>query len=419
MPSMLQKIACTLCLFSLSIFTISQTQASPTPIPNSAFASVQKPTTTQILAAVPNLNAQSYLLMDANSGQILVAKNIDEIRPPASLTKLITLYIASKALREKRISLDDPVRVSREAWKTGGSRMFIQVDTLVPVRDLLQGIIVASGNDATVALAEHIAGSHMGFVDLMNKQAAALGMTNSHFMDSNGLPDPQHHSTARDMATLAHAIIMDYPEDYKWYSQKSFTYNKITQPNRNRLLWHDSSVDGLKTGHTAEAGYCLVASAVRNGMRLIAVVMGAPSDRVRTAAVASLLNYGFRFYKTYQLYAPNTAVATPRVWLGRKSHVPLGIVRGVYITIPQHEYQSLQPSVLLNNNQLMAPIQKGQVYGFLKVTLHGKEISSQPLVALEDNPTGNLWQRFSDRLVLMIQNLFRSKTTNIEPVKTK
>ncbi|CAN5454548.1 D-alanyl-D-alanine carboxypeptidase family protein [soil metagenome] len=414
MPLMLQKLIYPICLFSLSIFTVTQIQAGPTPIPNSAFASVQKPSPTQILAAAPTLNAQSYILMDANSGQILAEKNIDELRPPASLTKLMTLYIASKALRDKHIHLSDEVRVSKTAWKTGGSRMFIQVDTLVPVKDLLQGIIVASGNDATVAIAEHIAGSDSSFVDLMNKQAAILGMRNSHFMDSNGLPDPQHHSTARDMATLARSIIGDFPEDYKWYSQKSFTYNKITQPNRNRLLWHDASVDGLKTGHTAEAGYCLVASAVRNGMRLIAVVMGAPSDRVRSDAVGSLLNYGFRFYKTYQLYPPNSAVASPRVWLAKEQHVPLGVARGIYITIPQHEYQNLQPSVVLNSTQLMAPIQKGQVYGALKVTLHGKEISSQPLVALVDDPLGNLWRRLSDRLVLTIQNLFRSKTPTVE-----
>ncbi|MFU8798276.1 MAG: D-alanyl-D-alanine carboxypeptidase family protein, partial [Gammaproteobacteria bacterium] len=284
--------------------------------------------------AAPNLTVKGYILMDVPSSNVLASQNPDQRMPPASLTKMMTSYIISQALKEGRIRLDDQVRISEKAWRTGGSRMFVKVGDTISVRDLVQGIIVHSGNDACVAMAEYIAGTEEAFATMMNQQAAALGMTNTHYVDSTGLPYPEQYTTPRDMAKLARALIYDFPEDYKWYAQKWYTFNGIKQPNRNRLLWRDPTVDGIKTGHTDEAGYCLASSAVRNGTRLVSVVMGAPSENTRAEDSQRLLNYGFQFFETRKLYVAHTALIQGRVWFGQKAELPIGLVNDLYITVP-------------------------------------------------------------------------------------
>ena len=278
-----------------------------------------------LVATPPTINAKAYVLMDANSGQILAQKNMDQKQPPASLTKMMTLYVISHALQNGTIKLDDQVPVSEKAWRMSGSKMFIKVGTTVSVEDLIQGIIVDSGNDACVALAEYIGGSEQGFADMMNAETKALGMQNTHFLNSTGLPEGEnfqtdHYSTAHDLAILGYALIRDFPEYYPWYKQKWFTYNKIKQPNRNRLLWRYPNADGLKTGHTDEAGFCLVSSAQSDNMRLIAVVLGAPTDEARATDSIHLLDYGFRFFTTHVIYKANTPIANVRVWNGKKQN---------------------------------------------------------------------------------------------------
>lgn len=364
------------------------------------FQAPGQPMRPMVTPTAPAINARGYILMDAYSGKILSAKNHELRVAPASLTKMMTSYIISGALRAGRIHLDDAVFISRDAWKTGGSKMFVKVNDRVPVRDLMQGIIVDSGNDACVAMAEFVAGSQESFVNLMNQQAALLGMTSTHFADVNGLPDPQHYTSARDMAILARALIFDYPEDYKWYSQKWFTFNNIKQPNRNRLLWRDPSVDGIKTGHTDDAGYCLVASAVRNNMRLISVVMGAPTDHDRAEDSQKLLNYGFRFFETHKLYAGNASLTQARVWMGEKAEVPAGLARDLYVTVPIGQYGNLKASMNMTL-PIKAPIKQGQELGNVEAKLDGKVVASAPLVALEASPTGGILRRMSDRISLL------------------
>jgi D-alanyl-D-alanine carboxypeptidase (penicillin-binding protein 5/6) len=354
----------------------------------------------------PNLDASGYILTDGTSGKILAQKNADTRLPPASLTKLMSIYIISSAIKSGQIKLDDNVRISEKAWKTEGSRMFVKVGTEVPVKDLLQGIIVASGNDATVALAEHIAGTEEAFVALMNQQAKLLGMTNSHFVDSTGLPNKDHYSTAHDLAILTEAYIKNFPEDYSYHSEKWFTYNNIRQPNRNRLLWRFQYADGLKTGHTNEAGYCLVGSAKKDGMRLISVVMGEPNDNARTEDSIRLLTYGFRFFETHKLYNGTTPLIQARVWQGQKSEVPLGVSEDFYITIPAGQYKRLQTSLDLNN-PIKAPVLKGQTYGTLNVTLGDQVVASKPLVALEDSQKGGFFRRASDSMSYGIHKYFQ------------
>jgi D-alanyl-D-alanine carboxypeptidase (penicillin-binding protein 5/6) len=346
-----------------------------------------------------------YILMDSTSGKILAEKNADNRMPPASLTKLMSMYIISGAIKSGQIKLDDKVRVSEKAWKTEGSRMFIKVGDDVPVRDLLQGIVVASGNDATVAMAEYVAGSEEAFTAMMNQQAKQLGMKNSHFMDSTGLPNPEHYSTAHDLAILTQAYIKNFPEDYSYYSEKWFSYNGIKQPNRNRLLWRFQYADGLKTGHTNEAGYCLVGSAKKDGMRLISVVLGEPSDQARTEDSVRLLTYGFRFFETHKLYSANSPLVQARVWQGENSEIPLGIKDDMYVTVPTGQYKKLQINTALNN-PLKAPIIKGQQYGVLNIMLNNQAIASKPLVALEDNPQGSIWRRATDAVKFNINKYF-------------
>jgi len=343
--------------------------------------------------------------MDANSGKVLAEKSSEDRLPPASLTKLMSVYIISGALRNGQIHLDDKVRISEKAWRTEGSRMFVKVGDEVPVKELLQGIIVASGNDATVALAEHIAGTEEAFVSMMNQQAKLLGMNNSHFVDSTGLPNPDHYSTARDLAILTQAYIKNFPEDYSYHSEKWFSYNGIRQPNRNRLLWRYQYADGLKTGHTKEAGYCLVSSAKKDGMRLVSVVLGEPNDNARTEDSIRLLSYGFRFFETHKVYNASTPLIQTRVWQGKTTDLPLGVQEDFYVTVPAGQYKRLQASLKLNN-LLKAPIEKGQNCGTLNVTLNNQIVASKPLIALEPISTGGMFKRASDSVKFNIHKYF-------------
>lgn len=355
--------------------------------------------------STPNIDADSFILMDANSGKILAEKNSNAHKPPASLTKLMTMYVVSNALKNGNIHLDDKVRISEKAWRTGGSRMFVKVNDEVPVRNLLQGIVVASGNDAAVAMAEYLAGTEDAFASLMNTQAQLIGMKDSHFEDSNGLPNPNHYSSAHDLALLAQAIIKNFPEDYQLYSEKWFTFNNIRQPNRNRLLWRFQYADGLKTGHTEEAGFCLVGSASKDGTRLISVVMGAPSDAVRTEDSIRLLTYGFRFFETHKLYSGETALTQARVWKGKQKQVPLGVAHDFYVTIPSGQYKNVQATMQLND-RINAPVVKGQPYGILKITLNGQVIATEPLIALKDDQKGGIWRSMTDSLNFSFNKMF-------------
>mgnify|MGYP003574907861 CR=1 FL=1 len=355
--------------------------------------------------SAPNIDAASYILMDAASGRVLAEKNADMRLPPASLTKLMSLYIISMALKNGQIRLTDKVRVSTKAWKTEGSRMFVKAGEEVTVKKLLEGIIVASGNDATVALAEYIAGTEEAFTAIMNQQAKLLSLKNSHFTDSTGLPHKDHFSTARDLALLTQSYIKNFPEDYNYYAEKWFTYHGIRQPNRNRLLWRYQYADGLKTGHTSEAGFCLVASAKKDGMRLISVVMGEPSDQSRTEDSIRLMTYGFRFFETHKLYNAGTALTKARIWQGSLSEIPLGLVEDFYVTVPTGQFKRLQTTLLLNN-PLKAPIEKGELCGKLETSINNQVIGSAPLISLKADPKGNIWRRASDSVKLKIHKYF-------------
>ena len=358
-----------------------------------------------IIPTAPQLAAKSYVLMDAASGEVLVENGGDERLPPASLTKLMTAYIATLEIKKGQISESDMVTVSEKAWRTGGSRMFIQVNTQVSVDDLLHGIIIQSGNDASVAMAEYIAGSEEAFADLMNSTAQRLGMTNSHFMNATGLPHPEHYSSARDMAKLARAIIDEDPEHYAIYAQKEFFWNNIKQPNRNLLLWRDKTVDGLKTGHTDEAGYCLVASAVRDGMRLISVVFGTVSEQARAAETQKLLTYGFRFFETRTFYQKGVELAQPRVWKGQQDKVTAGLAKDLTLTLPRGQLDKLEAGMTLSSN-LIAPIQQGDVIGKVEVKLDEQVLHSTDLIALENVEEGGLFRRFWDSIRLFFFGLF-------------
>ncbi|MCD6040208.1 MAG: dacC [Gammaproteobacteria bacterium] len=378
----------------------------------SANAIIPIPTQPQqaiITPGPPSIDAKSYILIDANSGKVLAEKNADTHLAPASLTKLMSLYVISSALKNGSIHSDDKVRISTKAWKTGGSRMFIKAGDEVPVQDLMQGIIVASGNDATVAMAEYVAGTEEAFTSIMNAQAKNLGMNDSHFLDSTGLPNPNHYSTARDLATLARSLTQTYPEDYKLFSEKSFTYNHIHQSNRNRLLWHYPYADGLKTGHTEDAGYCLVASAIKDGMRLISVIMGAPSDQVRTEDSIRLLTYGYRFFETHKLYNASTELMRTRVWKAVNKETALGLNRDFYITLPSGQFKNIQTNIKLNQ-PIKAPIIKGQTYGTLNILLNGEVLSSQPLIALDNNAKGSMLRGVTDALSYSYTRLFSPST---------
>ena len=358
-----------------------------------------------VVPAAPQLAAKAWVLMDGASGQVLVENNADERLPPASLTKLMTAYIATKEIEGGRIAESDMVTVSEHAWRTGGSRMFIKLGSQVSVSDLLHGIIIQSGNDASVALAEHIAGSEDAFADMMNNTAQKLGMTNSHFMDATGLPNPEHYSSARDMATLARAIIYGEPTHYAIYAQKEFLWNNIKQPNRNLLLWRDKTVDGLKTGHTEEAGYCLVASAVRDGQRMIAVEFGTNSEQARAAETQKLLTYGFRFFESQTFYKKGAELTKAMVWKGSEHEVKAGLSEDLTMTVPRGQLKQLQANMVLQP-QLMAPIQQGQVIGKVEVKLGDKVVRTSDLVALNAVEEGGIFRRLWDSIRLFFYGLF-------------
>ena len=352
--------------------------------------------------APPIIGATSYLMIDANSGHELASLKPDMPIPPASLTKLMTTYVVFHAIEDGRISLEDEVTVSEKAWRMQGSRMFIEVGNRVSVKDLLLGVIVQSGNDASVALAEHVAGSEAVFAEMMNQYAQQLGMTSTHFVNSTGWPDEDHYSTARDLAILARALIEEFPEHYKWHAIKEFTWADITQPNRNRLLWRDDSVDGLKTGHTEAAGYCLVASAERDGMRVISVVVGTASDKARIDGSQALINYGFRFFETRLLFKAGEEIARTRVWKAADEFSPLGVMEDLYITVPRGAYDSLE-SVHNMPAIIEAPVATGQPLGEIKVSLNDEILLQEQLRALSDNPSGSLWQRTVDSVMLWFE----------------
>ena len=350
----------------------------------------------------PSTGAKSFIIQDYGSGNILAEENSDVSVEPASITKLMTAYTIFNELQSGNIALTDIVTISEKAWRTPGSRMFVEVGKQVAVEDLLQGMIVQSGNDATVALAEYVAGSEDSFAALMNKHAEEIGLSGSHFMNSTGLPDDNHYMTARDIAQLSTLLIKNYPEYYKWYSQKEYTFNDITQHNRNRLLWRDDSVDGLKTGHTDSAGWCLVTSAEKEGMRLITVVLGTNSDNARTEASQALLNYGFRFFETHKLYDAGTQLTTSRIWKGSSETIALGIDKPLYVTIPRGQYNSLDASMNIDQ-RIMAPVDAGQSLGSVLVKLGEEVVADQPLVSLQSIGEGSFWQRITDEGLLYFE----------------
>ncbi|MDR0440544.1 MAG: D-alanyl-D-alanine carboxypeptidase [Candidatus Accumulibacter sp.] len=354
----------------------------------------------QPMPVPPALAAKAWLLVESASGQDLAAQGAEERAEPASLTKLMTAYLTFDALKQGTIKLNQDVLVSEKAWRTPGSRMFIKVNTRVSVEDLIKGMIVQSGNDASVALAEAIAGSEENFTLSMNREAQRLGLKNTHFANASGMPDPQHYTTARDLAILADALIRDFPDEYgKYYSMKEFRYNNISQLNRNRLLQVDQSVDGIKTGHTEAAGYCLIASAKRGDRRLLSVVLGAASDAARTQESLKLLNYGFQSYEAVRLYAKNQPVSNLRVWKGAASTVKAGFQKDFVIAVPRGSAQRIKPQ-LLSQQPLMAPVAAGQVIGTLKISLDDKPYGDFPVVAVEAMPVAGIFGRMIDTVRL-------------------
>lgn len=396
-------------IVSLSCLLISPVGFSQesTPTPDSAI-SLPLPIQTSapqpvLIPQPPTIDAKGYVLMDVATGNVIAENNMDERLEPASLTKLMSTYVVFNALKGGTITLDDEVRVSEAAWRAEGSRMFIKEGDNVKVSDLIQGDIVASGNDATIALSEHVAGSELSFVEMMNASAQGLGMTNSNFMDATGLPVENHYTTPADLAKLARGIILQFPEQYHWFSEKWFDYAGIKQPNRNRLLWQYPGTDGLKTGHTDAAGYCLIASAVKGNTRLLAVVMGAPTDKERAAAAIKLFTYGFRFFQSTKLFDANTTLSTARVWKGKEKEVKLGVASPVNVTLPVGAEKLVKNTIEVNPN-LTAPITKGQVYGKVTATYENKVVATAPLIALEDDPKGGIFRSIADGLAKLFHH---------------
>jgi len=360
-----------------------------------AQAAVLKPTP-------PAIKARSYILQDFATGTVLVEHNADEPVEPASLTKMMTVYVALAQLADGKFQIGDPVLISKKAWKMGGSKMFIEVGKQVPVVDLLKGVIIQSGNDASVALAEFVAGDESAFADLMNQYASQLGMTNTNFVNSSGLPHADHYSTARDMANLAAALIRDFPEHYPLHAVRAYTWNNIKQYNRNPLLTRDDSVDGVKTGHTESAGYCLVASAKQNDMRLVSALLGSKSEDSRLTETQSLLRYGFRFFETDRVYEGGALIRQVRVWQGETEQVETGIADDLYVTVPRGEFKKLDAGIVVKE-QILAPVRAGQQLGVVSITLRGEPIAERPLLALGEVAKGGLWRRLSDYVKLWFE----------------
>ncbi len=387
-PTVIRTLFLALSLLALIVPTLSGSVAGAEPVP-----------------PPPQVPVRGYILMDHQSGNVLAEMKSDERMEPASITKLMTAYVVYKAVKSGKIHLNDQVTISEKAWRTQGSKMFIKLGSQVPVEDLLMGMVVQSGNDATVALAEHVAGSEETFAKLMNQEAERLGMKNSHFTNAPGLPDANHYMSARDIAVLARALIQDFPEHYPRYSVRSFKYNNIEQQNRNRLLLTDSSVDGVKTGHTESAGYCLVSSAKRNDTRLIGVVLGAVKEKERFQASQALLNYGFSFFESRKLYDADAPIVTTRVWKGKEKELPLGVTQALYVTVPKGQAPQVSTTTTVQPT-IIAPTQKDQPFGEIVVKLGDQEVSKTPLVALKEVPESGWFGRMIDAILLFFHSLF-------------
>jgi len=400
------------------LFSLAQKAPAATPAPAASTAAGEAPvaapaastgaagvlTPVGDLSSVPPpaITAKAWLTLDATSGQIIASSNPDEKIEPASLTKLMSAYVVFDAIDNKRLTLNQTVNISTKAWKTEGSRMFVKPNTQVSVDDLLQGLVVQSGNDATVALAEAVAGSESAFTALMNQEAAKMGMTDTHFANSTGLPDPTHLTTVRDLGILAKNLVRNHPQYLHYYSQKEFTYNKIKQMNRNRLLWTDPTVDGLKTGHTQSAGYCLVATAVRNGRRVVSVVVGATSDSARTENSLKLLNWTYQNFDTIKLFDTEHPAVKARVWEGQAETVGLGEMQPLWITVPRGKGPEVKP-VAQYTQPLIAPLKKGTKVGTVSLSLDGKVLRQDSLLVLNDVPEASFFGRIYDKIRLMFQ----------------
>ena len=358
-----------------------------------------------LVPKAPKLNLSSYILIEASTNTVIAEFNSDNQIAPASMTKVMSGYVIADQIANGSISLDDKVLISEKAWKTGGSKMFIEAGKRVSVKDLLSGIIIQSGNDATIAMAEYVAGSEEGFVDFMNAYASEMGLTNSLFQNSTGFSDPNHFTSAKDLAKLTQALINNFPDHYATYKEKEFTFSGIRQLNRNKLLWRDDSVDGVKTGHTDSAGFCLISSAQRNDMRLIAVVAGSESENERLTASQRLLEYGFRFYATQKLVSQEIKVTTAKVWGGKTNEVALGSTKDIYLTLPRSEFKNIKANYQFNNN-LQAPIEIGQMIGSIEFTSNDRVVLSAPLVAIETVEAKGFFGMLWSRLVYWITNLF-------------
>lgn len=411
MTRVLARLFIVLFAFGAS-FAGAAEEAAPTPTPTPA-AAVQTPQQ-PIIPAPPAIAARAWLLIDANTGKVIMEHLADERMAPASLTKMMTGYVLSEAVRSGKVKWEDKAHISRNAWAqnpifAGSSLMWVDIESDVALRDLYYGLVISSGNDASVAIAEHLAGSEDSFAALMNEQAARLGMTNTHFVNSHGLPHPEHYTTARDLAILSRAMIADHPEDYTVYAQQYFMYNNIRQMNRNELLG-EPGVDGIKTGHTAEAGYCLVTSANRDGMRLVAVVLGTDSKLARKEESRKMLNYGFRFHETVKVLAAGQSLTDPplEVWAGGSNSVRLGVAADLHVTVPRGRAAELKAAYVLDEGYqaIEAPVTTGQVMGRVVVDLAGEPVAEVPLVALDTVERGGFFRVLWDSLMLFFLRLF-------------
>lgn len=383
-------------LILLTTFATLNSHAKPTA--NIAMPAIP------VIPSAPDIAGDAYLLLDFHSGHVLASNDPDKRVEPASLTKIMTGFVVITEIHNGNLKLTDMVTISSKAWKTPGSKMFIEVGKKISVKDLIKGMVIQSGNDASVALAEHIAGSESVFAQLMNKYAKSLGMSNTNYMNATGLPHPDHYTTAKDLAILTKALIDKFPEEYQWYSEKKFTFNNITQYNRNKLLWQDPTVDGLKTGHTESAGYCLVSSAKREEMRLISIVLGAKSAKSRIQESQKLLNYGFRFFETHKVYSAQQRLNDVKVWEGNKDLVGVGLEEDLFITIPRGQYKNLEIESVITP-ELKAPIIENQALGTLKISLSGKPVVERSLVALSEVNEGSFFKKVIDQIKLTFKSL--------------
>ena len=397
--SLIRRTLSSLAVAALVVGTAFAQQTPPKPV------AVPRPVMPEApVPPPPDVDGKTWVLMDYATGQVLASKDPDVRVEPASITKIMTDYVISAEVANGKIHMTDPVNISENAWRGGGagtdgSTSFLKLNSQVPLKDLLYGLIIQSGNDAAIALAEHAAGSEPAFANLMNAYAKQLGMTNSNFENASGYPIANHYTTARDIALLSRALIHDFPEDYAISAIKDFEWNGIKQHNRNLLLWRDQTVDGIKTGHTAAAGYCLAASAKQGDSRMIAIVMGASNEKARADAALALMNYGFRFYETHTLYDASKPLATPKLWKGQSNELPLGVSDNVLVTVKRGDYDKLKATMDIPAT-LIAPFTKGQQVGTLRITLDGQPVQNVPLIALADAPQGGFFARLWDSIML-------------------